>query len=276
MTIATTYIRRPRSLPGSIRRGLSRLGLRLRAVGAMRGLGKSAAILAALAAVAMAADVAFALPPSARWTIWAAWIATAAIGLVAGVIRPMVRRLAWNDLAALAEHGEPSLGERLTTAVGLLRQEPHGSPELIAAVVDDAAARSGQVDLSRAVSMRGSLVWLMAGGILAGLVIAPAVVRPDPFANIGKRFLFPRADIDRVSRFVVEVAPGDKVVAVGSDVSVSAIVHSRFGEPMPRGDAWLEWTGTDGKPHRVRLAANARANADGPQGRVLSRRRSRD
>ena len=138
MTIATTTSASPVAASCDPR-GLGRLGLRLRAVGAMRGLGKSALILAALAAVAMAADVAFALPPSARWTIWATWIATAAIGLVAGVIRPLVRRLAWNDLAALAERGEPSLGERLTTAVGLLRQEPHGSPELIAAVVDDAA-----------------------------------------------------------------------------------------------------------------------------------------
>ena len=44
-------------------------------------------------------------------------------------------------------------------------------------------------------------------------------------------------------------------MAVGSDVSASAIVHSRFGEPVLRGDAWLDWTGTDGKPHRVPMAA---------------------
>ncbi len=227
----------------------------------MRGLGKTTLILAALAALAMAADVAFVLPPVARWTIWATWIAIAATGLLAGVFRPMVRRLAWNDLAALAERGEPSLGERLTTAVGLLRQRPHGSPELIAAVVDDAAARTREVDLTRAVSMRGALAWLMTGGIVAGLVLAPAVMQPDPFANLGKRFLSPWADIDRISRFVVELVPGDKVVAVGSDVSASAIVRSRFGETVSNAEAWLEWTGTDGKPRRTRMAAESEADA---------------
>ena len=167
-----------------------------------------------------------------------------------------MRRLTWNDLAALAERGEPSLGERLTSAVGLLRQQPHGSPELIAAVVDDATERAGRVDLTRAVSMHAAPShgsW--QAGSVAGLVVLPAIVKPDPFAHLGKRFLCPWADIDRVGRFAVEVAPGDKVVALGSDVSVSATVHSRFGEAVPRDQAWLEWTGTDGTPNRVKMVA---------------------
>ena len=212
------------------------------------------------AVLAMAADVAFVLPLQARWIMWGTWVATAAVATGIGVIRPLVRRLTWNDLAALAERGEPSLGERLTSAVGLLRQRPHGSPELIAAVVDDAADRAGQVDLTRAVSMRGPLAWLMAGGTVAALVVLPAIVKPDPFAHLGKRFLFPWADIDRVGRFAVEVAPGDKVVALGSDVAVSATVHSRFGEAVPRDQAWLEWTGTDGTPNRVKMVAAIETN----------------
>ena len=126
MSIATAEKRNPQPLPRAPLRARA-LGLRLRTVGVMRGLGKAALILTALAAMAMAADVAFVLPPAARWTIWGTWTATTAIAVAAGVIWPLIRRLAWNDLAALAERGEPSLGERLTTAVGLLRQQPHGS-----------------------------------------------------------------------------------------------------------------------------------------------------
>ena len=259
MINSTAEMRRPRSLPRAIRRGLGRLGLRLRAVGLMRGLGKSSLTLAALAALAMATDVAFLLPRTARWAIWGTWIATTAVALVASVVRPLIRRLAWTDLAALAERGEPSLGERLTTAVGLLRNQPHGSAELIAAVVDDASSRAGHVDLTRAVSLRGALTWLMAGGLAAFSVITPSVVQPDPFAQIGKRFLFPWADIERVSRFVIEVAPGDKVVASGSDVLTSATVRSRFGEAVSHGEAWLEWTRADGTLNRVRMAADTEA-----------------
>ncbi len=187
--------------------------------------------------------------------MWGTWITAAVVATGTGVIRPLVRRLTWNDLAALAERGAPSLGERLTSAVGLLRQRSHGSPELIAAVVDDATERAGQVDLTRAVSIRGSIAWLIAGGIGAALIVLPAIVQPDPFAHMGKRFLFPWADIDRVGRFAVEVAPGDKVVALGSDVSFRATVQSRFGEAVPRDQAWLEWTGTVGTPNRVKMVA---------------------
>ena len=77
MAIATTETRHSRSLPRTIRRGLGRLGLRLRMVGAMRGLGRAAIILAVGAALAMAADVAFVLPLQARWIMWGTWIATA-------------------------------------------------------------------------------------------------------------------------------------------------------------------------------------------------------
>ncbi len=261
MAIAvTTETRHPRSLPREIRRALGRLGLRLRAVGAMRGLGKAALILAVGAVLAMVVDVGFVLPLRARWIMWGIWITVAAVATGSGVIRPLVRRLTWNDLAALAEHGEPSLGERLTSAVGLLRQQPHGSPELIAAVVDDASERAEQFDLTRAVSMRGAMAWFMAGGIGAVLVVLPAIVQPDPFAHLGKRFLFPWADIDRVGRFTVEVAPGDTVVAVGSDVSFSATVQSRFGEAVPRDQAWLEWTGNAGTPNRVKMVAAIESN----------------
>jgi hypothetical protein len=259
MINSTAEMRRPRSLPRAIRRGLGRLGLRLRAMGLVRGLGKSALISAALAAVAMATDVAFALPQAARWAFWVTWIATTSVTLLASVVRPLIRRLAWTDLAALAERGEPSLGERLTTAVGLLRHQPHGSAELIAAVVDDASTRAGQVDLTRAISLRGAFAWLMAGGLAALSVITPSVMQSDPFAQIGKRFLFPWADIDRVSRFVIELAPGDKVVASGSDVLTSATVRSRFGEAVSHGEAWLEWTRADGTLDRVRMVADAEA-----------------
>jgi hypothetical protein len=257
MAMATIETRQPGSLPRAIRRGLGRLRLRVRAVGAMRGLGQGTTCLAVGAAVAMAADVAFALPVQARWAIWLAGIVMAAVALIGGVVRPLVRRLSWNELAALAERGEPALSERLTSAVALLRQRPHGSPELIAAVVNDAAEHAGKLDLTRAVSTRGAIGWLMVASVVSALVVLPSVVKPDPFARLGQRLLFPWAAIDRVSRFVVEIAPGDQVVALGSDVRISATVRSRFGEVVPSGEAWLEWTGSDGATHREKMVADA-------------------
>src|SRR5271157_1111453 len=94
------------ALPRAIRRGLTRVDHRLRAVGAARGLGRAALLLSVVAAAAMALDVAFVLPIGIRWGIWATWIGAGAIALLRGVVRPVVRRTTWNDLAAVAESGE--------------------------------------------------------------------------------------------------------------------------------------------------------------------------
>jgi hypothetical protein len=246
MSIATREPRQVRSLPRDIRRGLSRVKLRLRAVGAMRGLGKTAIVLAVGAALAMAADMAVVMPMPIRWTLWGLWTTAAAVALLAGFVRPLFRRLNWIELAALAERGQPELGERLASAVGLLRQRTHGSPELISALVDDAAGRASRLDLARVVSARAAIAWVVAGGLASALVVVPAVLKPDPFARIGKRFIAPWAGTDRVGFFAIDVEPGDKVVASGSNVIVSVTVRSRLGLGLPRDPAWVKWRTLEG------------------------------
>ena len=107
--------------------------------------------------------------------------------------------------------------------------------------------------------MRGALAWLIAGGMAAGLVMAPIVMQPDPFANLGKRFLFPWADIERVSRFVVELAPGDKVVAAGTEYRRISDRAFPVWRGLPQREAFARMDSTDGKPHRVPMAADAEA-----------------
>ena len=129
-------------LPKSIRRGLTRLRRRIRALGALRGLGTVALVLALGAVLGMAADLAVVLPGWARWSLWGACLGAAGLAVLATVVWPLVRRVGWTDLAAVAERGHPTLDERLTSSVALLGARPHGSPELIAALADEAAARA--------------------------------------------------------------------------------------------------------------------------------------
>ena len=253
-------------LPRAIRRGLGRVDHRLRMVGTARGLGTVALVTAVGAALGMAADVAFVLPIGARWAIWGAWVAAGTLAILATVLRPMLRRLTWADLAAVAETGQPTLGERLTGTVALLRGRPHGSPELIAALVDDAAGHVREANLTGAISVRGALGRVALGAIAAALVITPAVASPDPFAVLWTRFLAPWAQVDRVGRFTVEVTPGDRVVAIGADLPVSATVRPRFGASAPTDDAWLEWTGADGVANRVKMVEEAAAKETNARG----------
>jgi hypothetical protein len=134
MSDATIHVRSSRSpLPRPIRQVLDRLARRLRAASVLRGLGTTALVLAFAAALGMEADFAWVLPRSARWMIWGASVAIGALTFMLTVLRPVVRRLAAFDLAAVAEQSHPELLERLTGAVALLGRETaaHGSPALI-------------------------------------------------------------------------------------------------------------------------------------------------
>ncbi len=157
MSDATMVASSSRSvLPGPIRLTLGRLDRRLRAASCSRGLGMTALLIASGAVLGMAIDFAWVVPQGLRWAMWAAWLTLGTIVFVATVCRPLVRRIAALDLAAVAEQAHPELGERLTGTVALHggATPVHGSPELIAALAAQAAAQAHAIDPVRAVSWR--------------------------------------------------------------------------------------------------------------------------
>ena len=252
------------ALPRPIRRVLGRLDRRLRAVAFLRGLGTTALVVALGAALGMGADFAWVLPQEARWAIWGAWLAVGGLMLVVAVVRPVARRMAAFDLAAVAERSNPELGERLTGAVALLGEgrPAHGSPGLIAALADEAAARVKTIEPARAIAVAWDKATrrLATGALAAGLLAAPAGIWHDSYGTLARRFVMPWADLDRVGRWVLTVAPGDRVMAIGDDLTVSARVRPRFGNgngPIPD-DAWLEWTPeSETTAHRVAMASGS-------------------
>jgi hypothetical protein len=182
-------------------------------------------------------------------------------GLIVAATRPMVRRSGALALAALAERSHPPLGESLTAAVALFdererrREPPHGSPALIAALADEAAARVSAIDPGRVIPMgaAGRRLALGAGALM--LIAAPGLIRPDPFGTPARRFLAPWDDVERVGRFVVSVTPGDHSAARGADLAVSARIRSRFGAGSVPRTAWLEWTEVGGGTRRMAMSA---------------------
>ena len=262
--------------PREIRRALGRVGGRLRTVGALKGLGTVAVVATIGAVIGMAVDFFWALPMAARWGIWGAWLAVTVIVALVAVVRPLVRRIAATDLAALAERGQPEIGERLVGSVELLAggDRAHGSRALIEALAGQAAeqARGGRAGSGRACG-EGSRAARDAGMVVAAHVALPPLLRPDPFATLARRFFAPWLDLDRVGLVSLTVAPGDAVVALGSDLDVSARVAPRLGvglgATLPEA-AWLEWDDrASGTTRRVRMASQAK---DAPGSRLFEAR----
>jgi len=258
MTQATIPDPTAPALPRPIRRALRRVDVRLRALASARGLGTAALVASIGAAAGMAADFAATLPQPIRWAIWGAWAGSVGLVLLVAVVRPWLRKSRPIDLAAVAERSDPALGERLTGSIALLDRDshPNGSPALIAALADDAAAHAGAF---RPSDLGGGRAFgrLGLGALALALVAAPSFARPDPFRPLAIRFLVPWRDLDPVGWYALAVEPGDKVVAIGSDFKVEARVAPRFGtRPAPE-TATLEWTDAAGQLRRTRMTPRA-------------------
>jgi hypothetical protein len=253
-------------IPVAIAGPLGGIRRQVKARDATRGLGTFLLIAALGIAAGAFADFAFALPPGARWLAWGLWMVSSVTILGRGVIRPLTRRVPWLELAAIAERAHPELGERLTAAVALStgREPAHGSPQLIAAVIDEAGRSIQERDLTGAIPGRGARGRLIAGLSAAALVALPVALRPDPFAAMAGRFLAPWERTERIGRYLVTVDHGDRVVAIGDDVPLVAVVRPRFGSSPSTERAYLVWTGPDGRPHRLPMAADPLAR-DGPR-----------
>jgi hypothetical protein len=243
----------PRQLTPAIERALRRLDRRLRMVATLRGLGTLMLALAACLALGMAVDFAWDAPEWARHAARVAGVAALATIPIRTLAHVFMRKHGSLALAALAERSDPALGDRLTAAVDLLLR-PAGSPALVRATVADAESRAGAVDARRAVPARAARRRFLAGTLALAPLLGAACLAPASIGVLLLRALAPRPDLQRISRFVVEVTPGDRVVALDDDVPVTARVAPRFGGDTPPDEAWLEWTGpTGGNPRRARM-----------------------
>lgn len=123
---------------------------------ARAGLGTTALVASIAAALGMAADFLWVLPPALRWANFSALITAVVIAFSVTVVLAILRRPGAFDLAAVAERAHPGVGELLTGAVDLLggKAPSHGSPKLIAAVADRAAERVEAVEPSRVIPWR--------------------------------------------------------------------------------------------------------------------------
>lgn len=262
------------AFPRPIRKALTQVDRRLKGLAALNGLGTSG-LVAALGAVAgMAADFAWGLPQAARWATWGAWVVAAAVPTAAALGRLLSRRSNDLALAAVLEKADPTLGERLTGAVDLLEGRAHGSPRLIAALADDAAARVAAVDPAVAASSEKARRRFALGFAAVCLVAAPAVPSGEAYGRLARRFLAPWAESERVGLFDVSAAPGDAVVALGADFRVTARVVPRFelGSPAAPGSVWVEWT--DVNTGRIRRIVMAEETAEAKAGPRLASQRA--
>ena len=170
---------------------VNRLERRRRGVVLARGLGFSLLLTAIIGVLGIGLEMAFVLPRSVRWLVWLGGLGGIVAALVVAALRAFAQPIDTLSLTASAERAHASDNaegiESLAAAVALTRSpRPHGSPALIAALAEQAAAVVDEIKPDRVIPGRRAVL-----GVLQALMQddAKRLLAYSTIENIGIVFI---------------------------------------------------------------------------------------
>jgi hypothetical protein len=175
---------------------------------------------------ALLADYRFGLSPGVRLGLLLTWAVLGIASIVGGILLPLSRELSPDGLAALIEARYPELGERLTSAVELAGSQAsyHGSPTLVALLLEEAETRTRSLNVLEAVPARDAVRLTGIAALLFFLAGCCALLWPRYSFELGRRFLMPWRTPGALVLYSLEVAPGDTFTAKGRPLTFSVTI----------------------------------------------------
>ncbi len=214
---------------------LGRLRGSIRALFALDGVSRLTLAVVAFVVVTFLLDWTFILPAAVRLVLLAAGVAVFGWIILGRIVHPLSVRITDDDLALFVERRYPELNDRLISAVQLSRErveergpgggprrEAYNSPELVRALVEDAAAAAAAVDFDRVLVRRRVGRTAFWASVAAALLAGAGLLSPD-YASIyinralggGRRWP------QRTRLRVLDFADCRRVIARGDDLTVA-------------------------------------------------------
>lgn len=192
------------------------------------GLAWASCLLVLLALGCYHADRLWALSTVAREQWRLLIVSSALVALLIALLRPLLRRLPDNVLAADVERRYPSLRERLLTTLDLapaLASHSSGtvlpfSSSLTSALAAETEQATQGLDFRRAVSLRPLGVSSLALLLTLCLLVLDALLAPQAFAVWLRRMADPRADIAPYAKTRLQIMPDKDLLPRGESASL--------------------------------------------------------
>jgi hypothetical protein len=223
-------------LSSTLRGKLATVARRIRLLRALRGVSLLLLTLTVTAGLALGADYLFTLSPLVRGVLFGVWTALGVLVALFGLVLPVLRSLDPAALAAVIEEKYPELGERLTSSVELAAAPDtyHGSPALIALLLEETEVRTRPLNFLSTVSPRRPLRAAAAAAVVLALAAIPGVLWQDRLTELAGRFLAPWNIVAEPLPYAVHAVSGDQIVRQGGPVTlIAAIEFKRPGVEGP-------------------------------------------
>jgi hypothetical protein len=234
MEMAFQYV-----LPAAVSAPLETLRRRVRHVALIRGVGVFLLIGTALFGAVLAADLLFDLKPSARVIALAVLLVgeAALAGWLIG--RPVFRKLPDSELASLAEQRFPELRERVSSLVEFsdpnIAEGEKGSRLMRELLEEQTVQELHGCRFDEAVSTAPAVRRLSIGLGVVCFFLITLMVFSSPSKLLLARLFSPLGNYASVSRILFAIPDGERVVARGSNVTITADVRWRSAseDPIP-------------------------------------------
>ncbi len=202
-------------------------------------------------AIAFLIDIFWDAPRLVRLGLLLATSAAAFVVIVLRIIRPLVRRIGHEELAALVESAHPEMEERLLSSLELARSTDRdalkGSPLMREQLMKETARATRDLPFDEVVDSSRAVRQTVMACIAFLAVLAPFVVLQEGYGNLWARFFNPWGNHAHGMTLTLEVQPGDTTVPVGEDVAIAVVPHFRFAKSGTITRGRILWTDDDGE-----------------------------
>lgn len=210
----------------------------------LRGLGLTLVGLGTPLVLWLLTDLFLNLPGIVRFAGLLSILVSGGLACFFGLVRPLVRGIRTCDLAAWVEQAEPQMQERIRTCLELEAQDLPASRA--ARLMQRQVRREtwdllDDVDWSTVLPQDGAYRTLGIGLIVVALVISPTAIWMSGYGLSWQRLLAPAGNWGWGRNYRIAAAPGDRVVARHSEVTILATAHARRGGLPPVEQLTLKW-----------------------------------
>ncbi|MCK6461787.1 MAG: DUF4175 domain-containing protein, partial [Planctomycetes bacterium] len=218
-----------------LRRGLAGLRARVRGLVLVLGAGRLAVFLGVALALLFGLDYVLRLPVSVRAVLLVLLALGGGAVLVRHLLRPLLRDLPDETLAASVERAHPRLNDRLRSSLAFAHAasdpDNEDSRELMRAVVEETVREAATIPFRRVAAGRTPARWAAAAAMVAVLLGAAAAARADLASIFVRRSLLLReVSWPRRTVLVVEgMEPGvPRRVTLGRETTIRVRAEGSF------------------------------------------------
>ncbi len=233
---------------------LSHLDRKIRSLALLRGLGLIVLVAICLVALQISLDLLFSFSPATRiiLTSFSAIILT--VSLWFGLLRNIFHKRTAVELAAIVEESQTNLDERLTSVLELSTAYNETSSVLMREqLAKETIASLNTFNITDSVPSNRTMRFVISASVAILIFLTPLLFWPDAYSLLLSRTVIPWGNFATVSSLYFEVEPGDKMVARGKDLQITATPHWHTSQPHEINDVWIEWKDSQGEQFSRRM-----------------------